>query len=129
MGVFNEMHVKQYFPFMCVIFESCDDAACIAAGYGLGYRGVGIRVPVVSRILLSPCPLKMKATCLIGTSVGVHLATWLSRTRFHNIFLISYVSCGLNSTLRYEFCPPLQPRTSACNRCWCICVGVTNTFC
>jgi hypothetical protein len=36
------------------IFRSQDSVVGIATGYGLDYQGVGVRVPVGSRILSSP---------------------------------------------------------------------------
>jgi hypothetical protein len=38
-----------------ILFGSRDSAVGIATGYGLDDRGVGVRVPVVSRIFSSSC--------------------------------------------------------------------------
>jgi hypothetical protein len=39
-----------------LLFKSRDSAVGIATGYGLDGRGVGVRVPVRSRMFCSPCP-------------------------------------------------------------------------
>jgi hypothetical protein len=40
--------------FICGLFNDADSAVGIATGYGLGDRGVGVRVPVEPRVFSSP---------------------------------------------------------------------------
>jgi hypothetical protein len=42
--------------------ESRDSAVGVATGYGLDGQGVGVRVPIGSRIFLSPCRSDYEAT-------------------------------------------------------------------
>jgi hypothetical protein len=46
----NPVHTTQTY-----FFKICDSTVGIAIGYGLDDRGVGVRVPVGSRILTPPC--------------------------------------------------------------------------
>jgi hypothetical protein len=48
---------ERYYKTNSAIIRSRDSVVGIATGYGLDDRGVGVRVPVVSRIFSSPrCP-------------------------------------------------------------------------
>jgi hypothetical protein len=42
--------------FVCSLYESWDSAVSIATGYGLDDQGVGVQVPVGTRIFTFSCP-------------------------------------------------------------------------
>jgi hypothetical protein len=50
----NKSRIHQSFSFLPLILGSRDSAVCIATGYGLDDRGVGVRVPVGLRIFSTP---------------------------------------------------------------------------
>jgi hypothetical protein len=55
MEVSGQLHAPAAIHTVPVGKGSRDSATGIAIGYGLGYQGVGIRVPVGARIFFSPC--------------------------------------------------------------------------
>jgi hypothetical protein len=64
-------HLLFFFHFLFIILGSRDSSVGIVTGYGLDDRGVGVRIPVGSRIFCSPqCPHRLLGPPSYSMGIG-----------------------------------------------------------